>query len=116
MAIPWNLDIGPIRAANQGEYTEVADKPAHIAPQATSEGDLPTADATLEAPGANCAVLTPLIKTKLRDLDSGQIVEVLSDDPKAREAVPAWSRLTGNPLIATVEEDAEGIRFYLRKK
>ncbi|HEV8637942.1 MAG TPA: sulfurtransferase TusA family protein [Chloroflexota bacterium] len=76
----------------------------------------PRADTVLDAPGSSCATLTPLIKARIRQLESGQVLEVRSDDPAAREGVPAWSRLTGNPLVAVVEDDAERTRFYLRKK
>ena len=47
---------------------------------------------------------------------SGQLLEVRTDDPAAREGVPAWSRLTGNTLEAIVADDAGRTRFYLRKK
>jgi TusA-related sulfurtransferase len=77
---------------------------------------VPQADALLDAPGEACATLTPRIKAAIRDLDSGAVLEVRSDDPAAREGVPAWSRLTGNPLVAAVEEDAARTRFFLRKK
>jgi TusA-related sulfurtransferase len=63
-----------------------------------------------------CANLTPAIKARLTALASGQILEVRSDDPAAREGVPAWSRLTGNPLIATAEDDATQTRFFIRHK
>jgi tRNA 2-thiouridine synthesizing protein A len=76
----------------------------------------PRPDRTLDAPGTACATLTPLIKTTMREMESGQILAVTSDDPSAREGVPAWSRLTGNALLATIEEDAERTRFYLRKR
>lgn len=76
----------------------------------------PAADAVLEAAGETCATLTPRIKATMRGLESGRVLEVRSDDPAAREGVPAWSRLTGNPVEATVEEDAEHTRFYVRKK
>lgn len=76
----------------------------------------PSSDAVLDAPGAACAALTPLIKAKMRELASGQVLEVRSDDSAAREGVPAWSRLTGNPLLAVVEEDPEHTRFYLAKR
>jgi hypothetical protein len=33
-----------------------------------------------------------------------------------RLGVPAWSRLTGNELLHTVEEDAQRTRFYILKK
>jgi TusA-related sulfurtransferase len=82
----------------------------------TESEPLPQADTLLDAPGTACATLTPLIKSRMRELASGQVLEVHSDDSAAREGVPAWSRLTGNPLLATVVEDAEHTRFYLRKK
>jgi TusA-related sulfurtransferase len=87
-----------------------------------SEAELPVPDALLEfdtsdpSHGFTCATLTPTIKSKLRELEGGQILEVRVDDPAARLDVPAWSRMSGNELIATVEEDAERTRFYLRKK
>jgi TusA-related sulfurtransferase len=80
------------------------------------ETNRPKADAVLDAPGSSCASLTPLIRARIRELASGQLLEVRSDDPAAREGVPAWSRLTGNPLEAVVEDDAERTRFYLRRK
>jgi TusA-related sulfurtransferase len=90
--------------------------------QKTPEGELPIPDALLEvntkgpSGGFVCATLTPTIKLKLRELEGGQVLEVRVDDPSARLDVPAWSRMSGNELIATVEEDAERTRFYLRKK
>jgi TusA-related sulfurtransferase len=87
-----------------------------------SEAELPVPDALLEfdttdpSHGFTCATLTPTIKSKLKELEGGQILEVRVDDPAARLDVPAWSRMSGNELIATVEEDSERTRFYLRKK
>ena len=86
------------------------------------EAELPQADAVLEANAADlsagfiCAALTPLIKSRLREMEPGQVLEVRTDDSSARLDVPAWSRLSGNTLLATVEDDAERTRFYLRKK
>ena len=72
-------------------------------------------DDVLEAFGDGCATLTPRLKGHVRRLESGQVVEVRSDDPAAAEAIPAWSRLTGNPLLRT---DLSGpvLRFYIQKK
>jgi TusA-related sulfurtransferase len=77
---------------------------------------IPQAAEVLQADGATCATLTPLIRAKIGELDSGSVLEVRTDDPGAREGVAAWSRLTGNELLATVEEDDGRTRFYLRKK
>ena len=77
--------------------------------------ELPVAKAVLDSPGTACAYLTPLIKEHMTPLVSGEVLEVLSDDPASRQGVPAWSRMTGNPLIACVT-DGENSRFFLRKK
>ncbi|MGN6758562.1 MAG: sulfurtransferase TusA family protein [Thermomicrobiales bacterium] len=78
--------------------------------------ELPPADATLDAAGASCTTLTPLIRTTIRGLAGGAVLEVRTDNPSARVDIPVWSRLTGNELLASVEEDAAHTRFFLRKK
>lgn len=75
----------------------------------------PCADAVLDARGEGCATLTPQIRGRIRELSTGQVLEVRSDDPAALEGVPAWSRLTGNELVWTGSQGVE-LRFYLRKK
>lgn len=77
---------------------------------------IPEARAVLDAPGASCAYLTPLIKERLALLASGEVLEVQADDPAAREGVPAWSRLTGNELVALIEDGEGKTRYFLRKK
>ena len=83
--------------------------------ETVSVDPLPAPDSVLEAFGEGCATLTPRIRARLRQLESGQILEVVSDDPAAREGVPAWSRLTGNPLLAAAV-DGDRLRFSIRKK
>ena len=75
-----------------------------------------TADETLVAYGDACATLTPRIKETLLSVKSGDVVEVCTDDPSAREGVPAWARLTGNSLVDVVEDDDQHTRFFIRKK
>ena len=90
----------------------------------------PSPDAVLDlarAPttqGASCAVLTPAIKAKLREMAAGQVLEVVVDDPSAREDLASWCRLSGHELLAVREEgssDRTGhaprlLHAYLRKK
>jgi tRNA 2-thiouridine synthesizing protein A len=82
---------------------------------------VPAPDAVLEmytrgAGGpAACAVLTPKIRQKLGELEGGQVLEIRVDDPSALVDVPAWSRLAGHELVATVE-DNRTYTFYLRKR
>jgi TusA-related sulfurtransferase len=66
--------------------------------------------------GQACATLTPLIAARMRQLVTGQILEIISDDPTARSGLASWSRLTGNPIIAVVEDGPGRTRYYLRRK
>jgi len=43
-------------------------------------------------------------------------LEVISDDPTARSGLASWSRLTGNPLIAIVEDGPQRTHYYLQRK
>jgi tRNA 2-thiouridine synthesizing protein A len=120
-------------AAMQALNCEMPGKPslsetkerATMKSESTSTGQhpkLPEPDDILEvytkdpSSGATCATLTPSIRTKLREMEPGQVLEVRVDDPVAILDVTSWSRLSGNQLLATVEEDPNMIRFYLRKK
>jgi tRNA 2-thiouridine synthesizing protein A len=74
-----------------------------------------TPDLTVDMGQAGCGDLTPLIRGRMRELQSGQVLEVISEEPAAHEGIPAWSRLTGNELIGTVRESSRS-RFFIRKK
>ncbi|HEY3062645.1 MAG TPA: sulfurtransferase TusA family protein [Chloroflexota bacterium] len=74
-----------------------------------------TADMTVDLGQAGCGDLTPLIRGRMRELTSGQVLEVISEEPAAHDGIPAWSRLTGNELIQVTRE-AERSRFFIRKK
>ncbi|HLO30653.1 MAG TPA: sulfurtransferase TusA family protein [Anaerolineales bacterium] len=66
--------------------------------------------------GSTCAVLTPAIRSKLREMQSGQVLEVRVDDPAARGDIEAWSRLSGNVLLKVVAQAGPELRFFVRKK
>jgi len=85
--------------------------PGEYAPQARL--DFHSAD---ESAGSTCALLTPAIKAKLREMTSGQVLEVRVDDPTAKEDILSWSRLSGNEVLAMFEGEAQGLRLYLRRK
>ncbi len=83
---------------------------------------LPQADRLLEMldldehAGAACALLTPAIKARLREMATGQVLEVRVNDPTARLDIEAWSQLTGHRLLAIAEGSPSGLRFFIRKK
>lgn len=83
----------------------------------------PTPDRVLDAPGIACVSLTPLVSTVMAELPAGALLEVRTDDPAARMGVPAWCRLTRNPLQGTLEgpDPANGLAsnqtiFHITKK
>jgi SAM-dependent methyltransferase len=76
----------------------------------------PTAAAVLDGYGQPCGTLEPAMRAQMRALASGQMLEVRADDATARLGVPAWSRLAGHTLVATIEEDDRRTRFFLRKR
>ncbi len=64
----------------------------------------PRPDATLEGWAKRAPRSRPLIWRRIRQLQSGQVLEVVSDDPAAADGVAAWSRLTEHELLTTVDE------------
>jgi tRNA 2-thiouridine synthesizing protein A len=61
---------------------------------------------TLDVTGMACPM--PVVKTKLamNELESGQVLEVISTDRGSLTDIPAWSEATGNRLIAAEARDA----------
>lgn len=90
--------------------------------QTMDNSGIPQADALLEmlgtadVTGTTCAVLTPAIKAKLRELEAGQVLEVRVDDPSAREDITVWCRLAGHDLLNVVDEMPHYMRYFLGKK
>ena len=72
------------------------------------------ADVTVDARGLQCPM--PVIKTSqaMKDLASGQTLEVISTDKGALSDIPAWAKDTGNPLKEQFEADKE-YHFILEK-
>ena len=72
-------------------------------------------DRELDARGLNCPL--PILRTKkaLTDMASGQVLKVLATDPGAVKDFAAFSKQTGNPLLASEKGDAEFI-FFMKKK
>jgi SAM-dependent methyltransferase/TusA-related sulfurtransferase len=106
----------PLRAPLPWPRPDTAARALDAAAERSRTAAMPASAATLDGCGQTCGGLEPQMKQRMRALESGQILEVRVDDPSARLGVPAWSRLTGHVLIATVEEDAQRTRFFLRKR
>ena len=68
----------------------------------------------LDARGLTCPM--PIVKTAqaMKELGTGETLEVLATDAGSVKDFAAWSRTTGNPLIES-SVDGSVFRFVLRK-
>jgi len=72
------------------------------------------ADATLDCIGLYCPMPIAHTANKLKELEKGQVLEILADDPGIKEDMPAWCKTTGNELLG-IEEEKGQYRIYVRK-
>jgi tRNA 2-thiouridine synthesizing protein A len=70
---------------------------------------------TVDTRGEVCPM--PLLRTKkaMREMDPGEILEVVGTDPGSKNDLPGWAARTGN-LFLGVEEEGDTFHFYLQKK
>ncbi|MFQ5925310.1 MAG: sulfurtransferase TusA family protein [Dehalococcoidia bacterium] len=72
------------------------------------------ADAILDCIGLYCPLPIAHTANKFKELETGQVLEVLADDEGIKEDMPAWCQATGNELLR-IEEEAGQYRVYVRK-
>lgn len=72
------------------------------------------ADQVLDCTGMLCPM--PIVKTSrtMKELQSGQILKMISTDAGSPPDIEAWSRQTGNELLRSTTEDGRFV-FFLRK-
>ena len=72
-------------------------------------------DKEFDASGLSCPL--PIVKTKkaLVDMQSGQVLKVISTDCGSVKDMQAFANQTGNTLISQTEEKGEYF-FYMQKK
>ncbi len=71
---------------------------------------------TLDARNLSCPM--PVLKSKkaLKELDIGQVLEILATDPGSLADMAAWTRTTGNELLSSEELGPRNFRFLIKKK
>jgi tRNA 2-thiouridine synthesizing protein A len=69
----------------------------------------------LDVKGFNCPI--PIVKTaiQMKQMASGEMLEVLATDPGSVPDFNAWSNTTGNALIEQ-SQDGGTYRFVLKKR
>lgn len=76
----------------------------------------PEADQEIDARGLNCPL--PILRTKkaLAQLESGQVLAVLTTDPHAARDFQAFCQQTGNALLAQQMRDDTVQVHYVRRR
>ena len=71
-------------------------------------------DATLDCFGLLCPM--PIIQTarKIKELQVGEVLEILSTDEGISGDMPAWCKMTGQEYLG-LEKDGDVYRVYVRK-
>ena len=71
-------------------------------------------DQVLDCTGLLCPM--PIVKTSkaFKEMQSGQILKMISTDAGSPPDIEAWSRQTGNELLLSTTEDSKFV-FFLRK-
>jgi tRNA 2-thiouridine synthesizing protein A len=68
----------------------------------------------IDALGRRCPVPVILLAEQIGDVQPGQLVEVLADDPVAQTDLPAWCALKSHELVR-LEERPAGWSFLVRR-
>jgi tRNA 2-thiouridine synthesizing protein A len=82
-------------------------------PQRASTGALnPAPVLTLDALGKKCPIPIIMLADRIRDVQIGQHIAVLADDPAAKTDLPAWCALKSQEFVRAdelpVRRDAAG--------
>ena len=74
-----------------------------------------TSDETLDCFGLLCPMPIIKISEKIKELQLGQVLEVIATDEGIRTDLPAWCERTGHEFLGVKEKDGE-FRGYVRKR
>lgn len=71
-------------------------------------------DKILDAKGLACPM--PIVKTRkeIKEMESGQILEIQATDKGAKADLTAWARSGGHELL-DFQENADVLKFWIKK-
>jgi len=72
------------------------------------------ADETLDCVGLYCPMPIAHTAKKMKELEPGQVLEVLADDPGIEQDMPNWCNTTGNEFLG-IEEDKGVYKVFVKK-
>lgn len=72
-------------------------------------------DELYDAGPDSCGELIVKLFLRMKKMDQGQVIKVISYDLGAVEDVPAWCRMQGHELLVMNEEGLLITNFYIKK-
>ncbi|RLQ20204.1 sulfurtransferase TusA [Seongchinamella sediminis] len=72
-------------------------------------------DHVLDASGLFCPEPVMLLHNKIRDMEAGQVVQVLATDPSTERDIPKFCTFLGHELLRQEASDGS-YRYWLRKQ
>ncbi len=69
----------------------------------------------LDVRGKICPLPLFYAKRKISEMKPGEELEVITDDPTAKETIPKWSRIHHQEVVS-IEDEKNFIRIKIRKK
>jgi TusA-related sulfurtransferase len=72
------------------------------------------ADASLDCIGLYCPMPIANAAKKMKEMKTGEVLEVLADDEGIKADMPAWCKATGNEFLG-MEEEKGKIKVYVKK-
>ncbi len=72
-------------------------------------------DKVMDLKGLPCPMPVVKVSKGIKEVEVGQVIEVLTTDPGALVDFPAWAKTSGNEIVDTVQEDGL-IRIYVKRK
>lgn len=72
------------------------------------------ADKVLDAKGLACPM--PIVKTRkvMKEMDSGEVLEILATDKGAKADLAAWAKSGGHELLDS-QENGDVFSFWIKK-
>ncbi len=69
---------------------------------------------TMDLKGLPCPMPVVKVSKGIKEIEVGQILEVIATDPGALTDFPAWARTNSNKILKT-EQNSEIIKFYIKR-
>ena len=79
-----------------------------------SSGEHGEVSATLDACGLFCPEPVMLLHNQIRDIEAGQLLEILATDPSTTRDVPKFCLFLGHELVERSEQNGQ-YRYLIRK-